>query len=124
MNIEPGKTAGRLGKLLPNPKAKLRDQFHEVCRFKYFSQRTEDSYWQWVVRFLRFHRDHPAWRVRIDRLEPRKDRRRRWAPAGQLPLLPCAVRRRGDLNYGRTRYDVRWISRLAGPGLRKGSFLR
>src|ERR1041384_3610177 len=59
MNIEPGKTAGRLGKLLPNPKAKLRDQFHEVCRFKYFSQRTEDSYWQWVVRFLRFHRDHP-----------------------------------------------------------------
>ena len=51
MNIEPGKTARRLGSLIPNPKARLRDQFHEVCRFKYFSQRTEDSYWQWVVRF-------------------------------------------------------------------------
>ncbi|MCC6823851.1 MAG: integron integrase [Verrucomicrobia subdivision 3 bacterium] len=56
MNIEPGKTARRLGTLIPNPKARLRDQFHEVCRFKYFSQRTEDSYWQWVVRFLKFHR--------------------------------------------------------------------
>lgn len=56
MNIEPGKTARRLGTLVPNPKARLRDQFHEVCRFKYFSPRTEDSYWQWVVRFLRFHR--------------------------------------------------------------------
>lgn len=56
MNIESGKTARRLGTLIPNPKAKLRDQFHEVCRFKYFSPRTEDSYWQWVVRFLKFHR--------------------------------------------------------------------
>jgi integron integrase len=56
MNIESGKTARRLGTLVPNPKAKLKDQFHEVCRFKYFSQRTEDSYWQWVVRFLKFHR--------------------------------------------------------------------
>ena len=56
MNIEAGKTARRLGTLVPNPKAKLKDQFHEVCRFKYFSQRTEDSYWQWVVRFLKFHR--------------------------------------------------------------------
>jgi hypothetical protein len=56
MNIEPGKTARRLGTLVPNPNARLRDQFHEVCRFKYFSPRTEDSYWQWVVRFLKFHR--------------------------------------------------------------------
>ena len=56
MNIEPGKTARRLGTLVPNPHARLRDQFHEVCRFKYFSPRTEDSYWQWVVRFLKFHR--------------------------------------------------------------------
>lgn len=56
MNIESGKTARRLGTLIPNPKAKLRDQFHEVCRFKYFSPRPEDSYWQWVVRFLKFHR--------------------------------------------------------------------
>ena len=39
MNIESGKAARRLGTLVPNPNAKLRDQFHEVCRFKYFSPR-------------------------------------------------------------------------------------
>ena len=73
MKTEPGNTARGLtltralshprgegkGKLVPNPKARLRDQFHEVCRFKYFSERTEESYWQWVVRYLKFHRDHP-----------------------------------------------------------------
>jgi integron integrase len=56
MNIEPGNTARRLAKLIPNPKLRLREQFHEVMRFKHFSQRTEESYWQWVVRFLKFHR--------------------------------------------------------------------
>jgi hypothetical protein len=33
MNIEPAKAARRLGALVTNPKAKLRDQFHEVARF-------------------------------------------------------------------------------------------
>ena len=60
MNIETGNTASltgrRLGKLIPNPKAKLQEQFHEVARFKYLAKRTEDTYWQWVVRFLKFHR--------------------------------------------------------------------
>src|SRR6185369_4441163 len=28
---------------LGNPKSKLRDQFHEVMRFKHFSQRTDES---------------------------------------------------------------------------------
>ncbi|MBE0545374.1 MAG: hypothetical protein IH623_28880 [Verrucomicrobia bacterium] len=31
MNIEPGKTARRLGTLMPTPNAKLRVPFHEVC---------------------------------------------------------------------------------------------
>jgi integron integrase len=62
VNIEPAKTAVPLGRLVPNPKARLRDQFHEVARFKYFSLRTETSYWQWVVRYLRFHRQEGQWR--------------------------------------------------------------
>jgi hypothetical protein len=41
MNIKSAKTARSLGKLIPNPKAKLRDQFHEVARFKYLSERTQ-----------------------------------------------------------------------------------
>ncbi len=46
---------------MPDPKARLREQFHEVARFKYFSERTEDSYWQWVVRYLKFHRQGQRW---------------------------------------------------------------
>jgi hypothetical protein len=42
--------------LLPNPKGRLKEQFHEVARFKHFSQRTEEAYWHWVVSFLKFHR--------------------------------------------------------------------
>jgi integron integrase len=47
---------------LPNPKARLKDQFHEVARFKHLSQRSEEAYWGWVVRFLKFHRRNGGWR--------------------------------------------------------------
>jgi len=60
--MEPTKTTGRLAKLRPNPKLRLREQFHEVMRFKHFSPRTEAAYWQWVVRFLKFHRAGGQWR--------------------------------------------------------------
>ena len=46
-------------KIVPNPKAKLRDQLHEVMRFHHYAERTEETYWQWMVRFLKFHRSHP-----------------------------------------------------------------
>lgn len=42
--------------LRPNPKGRLKDQFHEVARFKHLSPRTEQSYWERVVRYLKFHR--------------------------------------------------------------------
>lgn len=45
-----------LGRLKPNPKSPLREQVREVMRFFHYSQRTEDTYWQWIVRYLRFHR--------------------------------------------------------------------
>jgi integron integrase len=44
-------------KLVPNPKATLREQLHEVMRFYHYSPRTEETYWQWIVRFLRFHKN-------------------------------------------------------------------
>jgi integron integrase len=43
-------------RLLPNPKLRLRGQFHEVARFKHLSLRSEEAYWAWAVRFLKFHR--------------------------------------------------------------------
>ncbi len=47
--------------LQPNPKARLQEQFHEVCRFRHVSLRTEEAYWAWVVRLVRhFHsKIHP-----------------------------------------------------------------
>lgn len=61
MNIGPGKTAryGREG-LVPNPKARLREQVHEVMRFKHYARRTEETYWQWMRRYILFHgKRHP-----------------------------------------------------------------
>jgi integron integrase len=40
--------------LIPNPKVRLKEQFHEVCRFKHMASRTEETYWGWVVRLVRF----------------------------------------------------------------------
>jgi len=42
--------------LVPNPAASLREQVWEVMRFRHYSPRTEVAYWQWVERFLRFHK--------------------------------------------------------------------
>ena len=58
-----GKAARPPGGLLPNLRAKLKDQFHVVARFKHLSLRTEQEYWNWMVRYLKFHRDQSGnWR--------------------------------------------------------------
>jgi integron integrase len=44
------------GRLLPNPKLKFLEQCREVMRFKQFSRRTEETYLQWIRRFILFHR--------------------------------------------------------------------
>jgi integrase len=59
--METAKTAPSFVGLGPAPKLKLREQFHQIVRFKHFSQRTEGAYWQWVMRFLRFHRQNGIW---------------------------------------------------------------
>lgn len=45
-----------LGRLQPDPKASLQEQVREVMRFFHYSHRTEETYWQWIVRYLRFHK--------------------------------------------------------------------
>ena len=55
-NTKPAITAGVGGpkeRVLPNPKLRLREQFHEVCRFKRLAERTEEAYWGWVRRRCR-----------------------------------------------------------------------
>jgi hypothetical protein len=55
-STEPTRQRRPKEKIVQNPKAKLRDQVHEVMRFHRYSARTEETYWQWIVRFLKFHR--------------------------------------------------------------------
>jgi integron integrase len=43
-------------RFLPNPGARLREQFREVARFRHLSLRTEEAYWDWIRRFILFHR--------------------------------------------------------------------
>ena len=55
-HIETAKASRPLEGLIPNPKLKLLDQVREVMRFKQFSRRTEETYLQWIRRFILFHR--------------------------------------------------------------------
>ena len=51
---------------VPNPNAKLRDQIHEAMRFFHYARRTEEAYWGWILRFLKFHRRADATRLDPD----------------------------------------------------------
>ena len=41
--------------VVPNPKLKLLDQIREVMRLKHYSIRTEQTYADWVRRYVHFH---------------------------------------------------------------------
>ena len=57
--MNPAKTAHR-EQFIPNPKARLQEQVREVMRFHHYSIRTEETYWQWIRRFIFFHNTrHP-----------------------------------------------------------------
>ena len=54
-NMEAAKTTFRPAEgLIPNPKARLREQVHEVMRFKQFSPRTVNGLVLSIVVFLHF----------------------------------------------------------------------
>src|SRR6266446_5289717 len=42
--------------VVPNPKAKLLDQVREVMRLRHYAIRTEQSYCDWIRRYVQFHR--------------------------------------------------------------------
>lgn len=48
-------------KFKPNPSLKLMDQVREVLRYHHYAYRTEQSYCQWILRYIRFHggKTHP-----------------------------------------------------------------
>ncbi|MFH7320537.1 integron integrase [Desulfurivibrio sp. D14AmB] len=48
-------------KFRPNPSLKLMDQVREVLRYHHYAYRTETTYCQWILRYIRFHggKTHP-----------------------------------------------------------------
>ena len=48
------------GGIVPNPKKKLLDQVREVIQLKHYSIRTEQTYVDWIKRYIFFHgKRHP-----------------------------------------------------------------
>jgi len=48
-------------KFTPNPKLKLMDQVRQVLRYYHYAYRTEQTYVQWILRFIHFFggKTHP-----------------------------------------------------------------
>ena len=49
-------------KFKPDPKLKLMDQVRQVLRYHHYAYRTEQSYCDWILRFIKFHGEntHPS----------------------------------------------------------------
>ena len=45
----------KLQKFKPDPDAKLLDQVKEVLRYHHYAYRTEQTYCDWILRYLKFH---------------------------------------------------------------------
>jgi len=43
-------------KFRPDPELKLMDQVRQVLRYHHYSYRTEKTYCNWIIRFLKFYR--------------------------------------------------------------------
>jgi len=51
-----------IAKFKPDPKLKLMDQVRQVLRYHHYAYRTEQSYCDWIIRYVKFHggNTHPA----------------------------------------------------------------
>jgi hypothetical protein len=49
-------------KFRPDPQLKLMDQMRQVLRYHHYAYRTEHSYCDWILRYIKFHggNTHPA----------------------------------------------------------------
>ena len=43
----------------PDPKLKLMDQVRQVLRYHHYAYRTEQSYSDWILRYIKFHGGEP-----------------------------------------------------------------
>ena len=50
-------------KFKPDPKLRLMDQVRQVLRYHHYAYRTEQTYCDWILRYIRFHgaKTHPKY---------------------------------------------------------------
>ena len=48
-------------KFIPDPKLRLMDQLRQILRYHHYAYRTERTYCDWIIRFIRFYgtKTHP-----------------------------------------------------------------
>ncbi|MBF0234561.1 MAG: phage integrase N-terminal SAM-like domain-containing protein [Desulfamplus sp.] len=55
------KSTKKTGIFRPNPELKLMEQVREVLRYHHYAYRTEQTYCQWILRYIHFYggKTHP-----------------------------------------------------------------
>lgn len=132
-NINPGITtvslSEPLGRFLPNPKLKLREQLTEVCRYRHLSHRTENACWHWMKGFILFHRGKvPVSRGQVSGGAARGDARPtggrtidlaagegQSSPVMQSSFLPCGCVSFRAAVVGGARLLARRLARTLAP---------
>jgi hypothetical protein len=79
---------------VPNPKLKLLDQMREVLRLRHYSIRTETSCWDWVRRYVRFHKLRSR-----EELTPGEARIEGFQPGGRKRIAQQFIRFLGGAIY-------------------------
>jgi hypothetical protein len=52
MESQPKNTPKNMAKFRPNPGLRLMDQVREVLRYHHYAYRTEQTYCQWILRYI------------------------------------------------------------------------
>jgi hypothetical protein len=71
----PGRPVARF---IPNPKLRFLDQCREVLRFKQMARRTEESYVDWIRRFIVWAKDHPHLPPALSAPSEGAEREKKW----------------------------------------------
>jgi Phage integrase, N-terminal SAM-like domain len=85
---------------MQNPPKKLLDQVRNAIRLKHYSYRTEETYGQWIVRYILFHNKRHPKDMRVPEIEEflthavegnvaaaTQNQSFSWAQSAQMPQL-------------------------------------
>ena len=88
-------------KIRPDPKLRLMDQVRKVLRYHHYAYRTEQTYCDWITRYIRYHggKTHPR--------DMGKKEIEAFLYSSGLRLMECIRLRVRDLDFERKLIYVR-----------------